>query len=102
MPNHIHGIIVIKNLPVVGAGLRPAPATGKRRGLPEIVRAFKSFSARHANEYLNSPGIPLWQRNSYEHIIRNEPEWNNVHLYIEANPMNWTEGQENLSPVDIG
>lgn len=79
MPNHVHGIIVLEdNNPVVGAGLKPAPTTAttapptkpvppptsiKRHGLPEIVRAFKTFSARHVNEYLKSPGIPLWQRN---------------------------------------
>ena len=104
MPNHVHGIIVIKenNVYIVGAGLRPAPTTHpiKQRGLPEIVRAFKSFSSRHVNEYLKSPGVPLWQRNYYEHIIRNDDEWNNIHLYIETTPLygvypiNWATDNE--------
>src|SRR5918995_3314994 len=47
MPNHIHGIIVLTDIVAtrngnVGAGFKPAP-TGQ--GLPEIVRAFKTFSA---------------------------------------------------------
>jgi hypothetical protein len=65
--------------------------------LPEIVRALKSFSARRINERLNSPGIPVWQRNYYDHIIRNEDEWNNIHLYIESNPINWADDDENPS-----
>jgi REP element-mobilizing transposase RayT len=63
--------------------------------LPEIVRALKSFSARRINENMNSPGIPVWQRNYYEHIIRNATEWNNIHLYIENNPLNWADDEEN-------
>src|SRR5437870_10401836 len=54
MPNHVHGIIVIvDHRGTVGAGLSPAPTpapTKRRHGLPEIVRAFKSFSARIINE----------------------------------------------------
>ena len=48
MPNHIHGIVVLAT--PVGAGFKPAPtpksASTPRHGLPEIVRAFKTFSAR--------------------------------------------------------
>ena len=109
MPNHVHGIIVIKenDIYIVGAGLRPAPTgpaptrSQKRHGLPEIVRALKSFSSRRVNEYLKSPGVPLWQRNYYEHIIRNDDEWNNIHLYIEANPLNWASDNENPTITKI-
>jgi hypothetical protein len=37
----------------------------------------------------------LWQRNYYEHIIRNEKEFNNIHRYIEGNPVFWEHDQEN-------
>ena len=76
MPNHVHGIVVlVDDDVVVGAGLRPAP-TGpaptttvapKRHGLPEIVRAFKSFSARRINEMHDTIGVPFWQRGFYDH-----------------------------------
>lgn len=59
MPNHIHAIIVLDADIPVGAGLKPAPtavATKKRHELPEIVRAFKTFSARQINELRDSPG----------------------------------------------
>ena len=94
MPNHFHGIIILND--TVGAGLRPAPTKPqKRHGLPEIVRALKSFSARRINERLKSPGTPIWQRNYYDHIIQNDREWNNIHLYIESNPLNWATDEEN-------
>jgi len=79
MPNHVHAVIIIV-------------ATG--HPLSEIVRAFKSFSARRINEIRKTPGIPVWQRNYYEHIIRNAEEHNRIHLYIEANPANWLEDHE--------
>ena len=43
MPNHIHGVIVLDES-IVGAGFKPAPT--RRHGVPEIVRALKTFSAR--------------------------------------------------------
>ena len=82
VPNHVHGIIVMAG---VGAGLKPAQIK-KRHGLQEIVRAWKTFSARHINEIQNTPGLKLWQRNYYEHIIRNKIEWDHLREYIINNP----------------
>jgi REP element-mobilizing transposase RayT len=93
MPNHVHAVIVLIET-VVGAGLRPAPAEA-RHPLSEIVRAFKSFSARRINELRKSQGIPVWQRNYYERIIRNDQEHNRIHSYIEANPARWVEDDQN-------
>jgi REP element-mobilizing transposase RayT len=83
MPNHIHGIIVIDEIVsdiVVGAGSEPAPTETKHKqhGLPEIIRQFKTFSARRINEIRQSPGTHVWQRNYYERIIRNENEINRI------------------------
>jgi REP element-mobilizing transposase RayT len=75
------------------AGLKPAPT--KRHGLPEIVRAFKTFSARRINEMRATPGVRLWQRNYYEHVIRDDAEWNLVREYIVYNPSRWDEDWEN-------
>ncbi len=97
MPNHVHGIIVI-----VGAGLKPAltkPAPTKpaptKHGLPEIVRALKTFSARRINEMRNTPGVPIWQRNYYEHIIRNDDSLHRIREYIVNNPAQWALDREN-------
>ncbi|MBL7995054.1 transposase [bacterium] len=111
MPNHIHGIIIILDddhgvgagLGVdVGAGFKPAPTTNttntntpKRHGLSEIIRALKTFSARRINEIRKSPGVSVWQRNFYEHIIRNESALYQIRKYINANPANWQLHNEN-------
>ena len=117
MPNHIHGIIVLGGDDhsmggmgiVVGAGLRPAPTNPaaptkavsttndietKHYPLSEIVRAFKSFSARRINLLRCVKGIPVWQRNYYEHIIRNEREYEAIRDYIIDNPVNWEKSPE--------
>ena len=96
MPNHIHGVIVLADT-VVGAGFKPAP-TRKRHGLPEIIRAFKTFSSRRINGLRNAPGTSLWQRGYYEHIIRNENSLNDIRNYIQFNPAMWQWDREN--PVE--
>ncbi len=93
MPNHIHGIIII-----VGAGLKPAPTdTEKTHGLPEIIRGLKTFSARRINQIRDTTGAKLWQRNYYEHIVRNENELNQIRQYIADNPARWEYDHENPS-----
>jgi putative transposase len=117
MPNHFHAIIQIVgvNLCVrppenVGANLcvRPTPIGQTRRSaptntntnadIPQIVQWFKTMTT---NEYIrnvkNNHWSPfngkLWQRNYYEHIIRNEQSFNEIAEYIVNNPMKWAEDQ---------
>jgi hypothetical protein len=68
------------------AGLEPAPTR-----LSEIVRQFKTFSAKKINQSRNLTGTPVWQRNYHEHIIRSECAYLNIAHYIETNPMKWQE-----------
>jgi len=104
MPNHIHGIIQIIAPDVgadinkgasVGAGSEPArtePApttTTAQPPLSEIVRQFKTFSARRVNSLRKSTGEPVWQRNYYEHIIRNDKSFQTIGEYILTNPIQW-------------
>ena len=88
MPNHVHGILVL-----VGSGLQPAPA--KMQPLPEIIRGFKTFSARRINRSRSTPGKPVWQRNFYDHIIRDEVGLDRIRQYILDNPVRWAEDPEN-------
>ncbi len=94
MPNHIHGIIQIIE-PNVGAGSEPArtapaPTTSSSQTpLSEIVRQFKTFSARRINTLRNSTDKPVWQRNYYEHIIRNDQSFQKIGEYILTNPVQW-------------
>ncbi|HLF08813.1 MAG TPA: transposase, partial [Dehalococcoidia bacterium] len=91
----IHGIIVLTD---AGAGLRPAPTPSvrtRRHGLPEIVRAFKSFSSRRLNAHFGTPGARLRQRNYYEHVIRTEDDLNRIRQYIYDNPLTWNTDEYN-------
>ena len=95
MPNHVHGIIVLTDTPV-GAGLKPAPTIPTiRRGLPEIIRAFKTFSARRINLLRGTTGTAVWQRNYYEHIIRNDDSLDHIRRYLLDNPARWSFDREN-------
>ena len=103
MPNHIHGIIILMDMNDVGAGLKPAPTDlTKYYPLSEIIRAFKTFSARHVNELRKTPGIPVWQRNYHEHIVRNENELNRIREYIMNNPLRWQYDRENPDNINVG
>lgn len=82
MPNHIHGIIGIR------ATVKVAPTLG------QIIGAYKS---RVIHECLELAKIKdkfmgkFWQRNYYEHIIRDENDLNRIRKYIHNNPSNWTK-----------
>jgi len=92
MPNHVHGIIVLSG-DGVEAGLKPASTI--RHALPEVVRGFKTFSSRRINAWRQTSGTHVWQRNYYEHVIRNERELDKIRAYIGTNPLKWTLDREN-------
>ena len=103
MPNHVHGIVCLadKSQLPVGAGLKPArasPSTNQRHGLPEIIRGFKTFSSRIISQLRRTPGVPVWQRNYYEHVVRGEDDLNAIRRYIVENPLKWAEDPENPRP----
>ncbi len=64
-----------------------APTLGK------IIRAFKSITAIEVNRLLERQGRPLWQRNYFERIIRNDDELSSIREYILFNPSNWVEDE---------
>lgn len=97
MPNHIHGIIAIvparNNVSaenIVPAGFKPASTP-----LSEIIRALKTFSARQINEKRNMQGTSVWQRNYWEHIIRDNRSHQNISNYIKNNPQKWAKNNLN-------
>jgi putative transposase len=84
MPNHMHSILIIEE---------PEITSIKRSTLGQIVRYFKSTSAIAINQLLGNENKRLWQRNYYEHIIRNDEELANIRFYIEHNPEQWDKDQ---------
>ena len=143
MPNHIHGIIIIRGnrrgqaAPDPNSGNRininkemsdpntnntinktvPDPnanncTINKRathriaptihpNSLGSIIGQFKSLVTKRINRLRNTPGVPVWQRNYYEHIIRNEKELNEIRDYIIHNPTNWNKDKYNPKNLEM-
>jgi putative transposase len=100
MPNHVHGIIMILPNDSVGAihesPLRADKMLYRRRMLlPRIIGRFKMNSAKQINDLRGTHGIPVWQRNYYEHVIRDEKSQNKIREYVETNPLRWQMDKEN-------
>ena len=99
MPNHIHSIIMIAD----GRGtLQRAPTTERfgqptSNSIPTIIRLFKSVTTKRINEVRGRPGGAVWQRNYYEHIIRDEDDLCRIREYIVNNPLQWEVDRENPS-----
>jgi REP element-mobilizing transposase RayT len=100
MPNHFHGIIVIHDVPVGAYRHTPLQIQepefrSPSKNIGSIVRGFKSAVTKRINELRNTPGKPVWQRNYYEHIVRNEKSLFAIRRYITDNPLNWASDEEN-------
>ncbi len=113
MPNHFHGIIVLNHDVGAGPRARPEitkkmanemtdPKTGQPQGgaptgnlsLADVMHRFKSFTTHRYSNGVKLGLVPpfdkrLWQRNYYEHIIRNEHEYDLIRDYINNNPQSW-------------
>ena len=108
MPNHVHGIILL-TAPVVpktssrANGPSPAAdpaATVRNASLPDVIRALKTFTAKRMNQRCGTTGLPRWQRNYYEHVIRDERSLDRIREYIMGNPARWTVDRENPAAIN--
>jgi REP element-mobilizing transposase RayT len=118
MPNHVHGIIFItterrgeaqsvspRNDPnnniqdayvaeTFNVGRETLPL--RKRTLGQIVAYFKYQSTKEMNRIETDKAITkFWQRNYYEHIIRDQKDLQNKTDYIEANPLLWDKDEDN-------
>ncbi len=92
MPNHVHGILWLSGPDPTHP---PQGAASSAPTLAAVMRAFKSLSAIGANKVLGHTGA-FWQRNYYEHVVRNEAELQRIREYVVNNPAHWDEDEENL------
>ena len=122
MPNHIHGIVLLtdgqsweptaaRTTTQDGQAWEPAPTGGRTTpragskpghtfGLSDTIHRFKSLTTRRFGELGNSGGSEsnyprLWQRNYYEHVIRNYDSLQRIREYIVNNPLAWALDREN-------
>jgi len=99
IPNHMHGIVnIVDNRR--GEVTSPAPkgaatAPLRKHTLGQIIAYFKYQTTKSINQIHQTPGIRIWQRNYYEHVIRNETDLNDVRQYIINNPLQWDMDKEN-------
>ena len=107
MPNHIHGIIILDD-DTPRTGTTPAPTrTGTIYraptpteqfqkpvvgSIPTIVRTYKASVSRRIQKEHHEANI--WQRNYYEHIIRDQADYERIAGYILSNPVNWDNNEE--------
>jgi REP element-mobilizing transposase RayT len=69
------------------------PHTLVPNSIGAIMAQFKSITAKRINTLRDTRGSAVWQRNYYEHIVRNETEMNNIWNYINTNPLHWQDDQ---------
>jgi REP element-mobilizing transposase RayT len=69
MPNHVH-LLATPTLP-----------------LPKVTKSLKGITSKRANTMLAMTGSSFWQEESYDHLVRNEREFEKIRRYIEENPV---------------
>jgi putative transposase len=106
MPNHIHGIIIINRERAVDTLSLQISESGQTQGsapallsLPDIVKRFKSLTTKRYIDGVKDRGWKpfngkLWQRNYYEHVIRDDDDLNHIREYIQFNAANWEKDEE--------
>jgi len=98
MPNHFHGIVIIEDSRCTALRVPTEERFGQpvANSIPTIIRSFKSAVTRRARVIAGNPNLTVWQRNYYEHVIRNERTLNLIRQYILDNPVNWDLDRENM------
>lgn len=81
MPNHIHLIVQLNSDD-------PHVLT-----IPKVIGQFKSFTTKRFNDIYFSQGQKLWQRSYYDHIIRDEKDYQFIWDYFDTNPLRWIEDE---------
>ncbi len=107
MPNHIHGILVITGRGEASLANSSATADSIIKdasplrpdgtvpgSLGAIIQNYKSITSRKLTAQDERKKESVWQRNYYEHIIRNKRELIAISDYILANPQNWEKDTE--------
>ncbi len=100
MPNHVHGVIAIAEGSGRATGRSPLQFGSTKRSVGAFVGGFKAAVTKRINALRGTPGTSVWQRNYFEHVIRNEDSLNRIRQYIADNPMRWEFDRENPGALD--
>jgi REP element-mobilizing transposase RayT len=97
MPNHVHGIIIIDDEYVGAKNFSPLPFRSPSKTVGSIIRGFKIGVTKWFRN--NTDVYTVWQRNYWEHVIRDENELNRIREYIMNNPLQWELDEENPKKI---
>ncbi len=76
----------------------PIPTGPPPKSIGAFVAGFKSAATKRINQIRQTPAAPVWQRNYYEHVIRNEADYQRIAEYIDQNPQRWA--MDSLNPIN--
>ncbi|MFN8593521.1 MAG: transposase [Thermomicrobiales bacterium] len=97
MPNHLHGIVVLMGDAHTRPTIGITPRGPARASLGAVIGGFKSAVSRQVTAERLTLVQPIWQRNYYERIIRNDRELAAIRQYIADNPARWESDPEHPS-----
>lgn len=106
MPDHMHALVLIADDQHHWAErpVAPMPAAAQQhpngpppRSLGALMAGFKSAATVRINQLCRTPRAPVWQRNYWDRIIRDEAALNRVREYIRNNPARWEERRRDRS-----
>ena len=80
MPNHVHLLLTLER-----QEQSPCPT------ISDVICSIKSITTKKANIYDNAKGRKIWQRSFYDHIVRNQNDYEQIWNYIEFNVAKWNE-----------
>ncbi len=97
MPNHFHAIVFLHQQARATQRVAPTkekPSQSLKSGsVGAIIGQFKSQVTKRIKSWQRNLKRPFWQRNYYEHVIRDEDDLNRIREYIQNNPFRWLEDE---------
>jgi putative transposase len=88
MPDHLHGIVRLVDRQVA-PHQRRCFGDAVPGSLATILGTYKAEVTKRINAQRHTPGRRVWQRNYYEHIVRNGADLERIRRYISTNPIRW-------------
>lgn len=103
-PNHIHGIVNMLQADVGAPYMAPLRSNHSQESasptLGIIIGTFKAAVTRQVHKLDRFWGVKIWHRNYYEHVIRDERDYERIIDYMAVNPENWEKDPEFLGNGD--
>lgn len=97
MPNHLHVILIVTRHNGEKVETETQLQKSRTGSLGQVIAFYKYQTTKLINALSDTPGRRFWQKNYYEHVIRNDKDLRLAREYIENNPLKWELDRENPS-----